>query len=1214
MNHPVRLLTLVLSLASLITASLCFAEPSAREAFAKEDRPIEGVPVEAFELTDTNLEMRVWARSPLIYSPVAMDCDAQGRLWCTEGINYNRRTTAGGSIIVLEDKDGNGEADSSHVFVTEPKMRHAPLGIAVFDNRIVVSATPDIIIYTDVDRNAVFDPAIDKREVFLTGFKGGGHDHSVHAVVGAPSGQWHFSFGNCGADVKTKDERHIISGSYYGFPEGMNQPSSDGHLYKGGMTLRINPDGTGLEATGENMRNPHDMFVSSFGDMFQSDNDDPAHSRASWVMEFGNMGYADLRDGSRSWEEVAKTWEEPAGWNKSMRFSRSHWRENYPGSCPPGSIYGAGSPTGNLLIEDDTLGLSGRYFVACIVRKEIMGFTPNLVDAQIELGPNEPFIRLKPDQEGQFFLPTDLALGTDGSLFMSDFYNNTSRRTMQVSGSIYRITRKGAKPLTKPTVDFESDAGCISALSNPAVNVRSHAAALLVSKADSNETFGKVKQAYEAAASAEQKARLVWVLAQLGEPGRAVVEPLLSSENDAEDAEETTAESLQITAYRALRLAHPNGLLERAAALATSPSMAVRREVALSLRDVTYSDCKDILDDLITGYDGRNRYYLEALGTASTGKESEVYAELVRPRFDEPATWSRTAKNLAWRLNPPDAIADLDTLIRAQQPPVDEFRLLAMAFASFRDDAERLDRSARLSELALLPAFAGEHYQVTVNEILAKDLNGLKAEALKADYKIPETFGEKTEVSEPNVIAALAGDAVQGKTETGRCLICHKVAGAGVQFGPELTHWGKQRTIEEIITDITKPDAKFAHGYEKPVRLRGNNGKGNVAEGLMSNYSWHAGSLKIKIMGGTTLKVPFRRTGTKIEHLETSWMPSASEMGMTDQQVRDVAEYLKSGIDIKQPVAPADASPGDTKGPGWQTLDGEDFVNVNCHADTWKWVGGRAYCTGKPVGVIRYREPLRDFEFTCEWMHKQYGGNSGVFVWATPASIAKLAGGQGRLPHGIEVQVLDLGYAEVYKKRHKKPADWFTSHGDVFPVGPVKMKPFPPVAPNGRRSFPTKETTKGINEWNHYFVRAIDGEVRLWVNGEEVSGGDQISPASGFLCLESEGAPIEFRNLRLRPIASEKDPVSADIPVFVPPKPVTLKDHPILGTWHYFDTYTREITADGFCTLRNGDELLWKRRCTEKAADRLVFEGGLSHTLKGDTLHIEGRYEAKRSK
>lgn len=60
--------------------------------------------------------------------------------------------------------------------------------------------------------------------------------------------------------------------------------------------------------------------------------------------------------------------------------------------------------------------------------------------------------------------------------------------------------------------------------------------------------------------------------------------------------------------------------------------------------------------------------------------------------------------------------------------------------------------------------------------------------------------------------------------------------------------------------------------------------------------------------------------------------------------------------------------------------------------------------------------------------------------------------------------------------------------------------------------------SKGVGEWNHYYIRAINGEVRLWVNGEEVSGGTNISPASGYLCLESEGSPVEFRNLRVRPL------------------------------------------------------------------------------------------------
>ena len=143
-------------------------------------------------------------------------------------------------------------------------------------------------------------------------------------------------------------------------------------------------------------------------------------------------------------------------------------------------------------------------------------------------------------------------------------------------------------------------------------------------------------------------------------------------------------------------------------------------------------------------------------------------------------------------------------------------------------------------------------------------------------------------------------------------------------------------------------------------------------------------------------------------------------------------------------------------------------------------------------------------------------GNSGIFLWASEASIKNLEAGRGRLPDGIEVQVLDHGYTEQYERDYKKKADWFTTHGDVFPTGQARMTPFPPVAPNSMRSFPRKNLSRGVGEWNHYYVRAINGEVRLWVNGEEVSGGTGCSPASGFLCLESEGSPVEFRNLRIR--------------------------------------------------------------------------------------------------
>jgi hypothetical protein len=205
----------------------------------------------------------------------------------------------------------------------------------------------------------------------------------------------------------------------------------------------------------------------------------------------------------------------------------------------------------------------------------------------------------------------------------------------------------------------------------------------------------------------------------------------------------------------------------------------------------------------------------------------------------------------------------------------------------------------------------------------------------------------------------------------------------------------------------------------------------------------------------------------------------------------------------------------DEGGPGWRDLTGDDFENVNGEPGTWTWQGSSVKCTGQPVGVIRTRRPVTNLELSLEWRHLTSGGNSGVFLWAPAAALENLPSGK-LPPGGIEVQVLDHGYTAQYEKSSGKKANWFTTDGDVFPVGTSSMKPFPPVAPDGKRSFPTARHSRGTPEWNHYYIRAIDGEVRLWVNGHEVSGGSGCTPASGFLCLESEGAPVEFRRLRIR--------------------------------------------------------------------------------------------------
>lgn len=216
-------------------------------------------------------------------------------------------------------------------------------------------------------------------------------------------------------------------------------------------------------------------------------------------------------------------------------------------------------------------------------------------------------------------------------------------------------------------------------------------------------------------------------------------------------------------------------------------------------------------------------------------------------------------------------------------------------------------------------------------------------------------------------------------------------------------------------------------------------------------------------------------------------------------------------------------------GEGWLALSLADFVNVNGEPDTWTERDGVIRCTGKPNGGARSRERYTNFELVFEWKHHVHGGNSGLFVWCPDGAFTDLP--KGQLPRsGIEVQVLDLGYEEQWLQDKGTRSDWFTSHGDVFPVGNATMTPFTPQvtypleggetftvgSAKSKRCFPTKRLVKPAGEWNHYYVRAIHGEVRLWVNGEEVSGGTACTPASGYLALEAEGALVEFRNLRIR--------------------------------------------------------------------------------------------------
>lgn len=183
-------------------------------------------------------------------------------------------------------------------------------------------------------------------------------------------------------------------------------------------------------------------------------------------------------------------------------------------------------------------------------------------------------------------------------------------------------------------------------------------------------------------------------------------------------------------------------------------------------------------------------------------------------------------------------------------------------------------------------------------------------------------------------------------------------------------------------------------------------------------------------------------------------------------------------------------------------LDG--WKVVNCAEETFRAVDGMIVCSGVPTGVLRTDRQYENFVLELEWRHLKPEGNAGLFVWSDPLTH------QGTpFTRSVEIQILDGLNTENY-----------TSHGDVFAIQGATFVPDRPH-PNGwMRCLPSERRCRPSPEWNHYRVTCQDGKVTLAVNGKEVAGGHSSNPRKGYICLESEGGEVQYRNLKIRELPS----------------------------------------------------------------------------------------------
>ena len=576
---------------------------------------------------DEELEITLWAKSPMFYNPTNMAIDPQGRIWIAEGVNYREklgiRREAGDRIVVLTDTDGDGSADQSKVFWQDPYLE-SPLGIAVFDNQVVISQPPDIVVLTDVDRNLEFDPAIDKKEVLLTGFNGRQHDHSLHSVTSGPDGKWYFNSGNCGAiftDNSGKtfrmntNYRGGASEEYFYTPthELKGAKSDDGFVWSAGFSVRMNPDGTDAEIIGHGYRNSYEQVVSSMGDLFQSDNDDYSSCRNSYVLEYGSAGYYSL-DGQHKWQAAKRS---------GQAIQRAHWRQDNPGTFDTGDVYGAGGPTGVAFYENGALGKKWEgTFLSCEAsRNVIFGYHPKPIGATYSLDrfdfvsttPTPKDLNNESEEEAEkriHFRPADLDIGPDGAIYVADWYDpgtgGHSTRDESASGAIYRIAPKGFKS-DIPSLDLKSVDGSLNALKSPNPAVRYLGFQALKNFGDS--ALPKVEELLQ-----DRNPYLCG-------PGNLVAPPSgrKGKKENRGRCFDSKNRNHRLVAYRSLRrmgfdmsVMHPN-----------SPPMRMRGYVAMlpcPCALYPFDQSKDALLDIAKQFDGQDKNYVEAIGLGAHGK------------------------------------------------------------------------------------------------------------------------------------------------------------------------------------------------------------------------------------------------------------------------------------------------------------------------------------------------------------------------------------------------------------------------------------------------------------------------------------------------------------------------------------------------------------------------------------------------------------------
>lgn len=172
--------------------------------------------------------------------------------------------------------------------------------------------------------------------------------------------------------------------------------------------------------------------------------------------------------------------------------------------------------------------------------------------------------------------------------------------------------------------------------------------------------------------------------------------------------------------------------------------------------------------------------------------------------------------------------------------------------------------------------------------------------------------------------------------------------------------------------------------------------------------------------------------------------------------------------------------------------------------DTFSVKDGVLVCTGKPNGYIATAKEYENYVLRLKWRFPKdsKGGNSGVLLHCT--------GDEKVWPHSIEAQLKSGAAGDL----------WLNADKDNK-LPKLETAADRKDAKNARHTFrigKDDKIEKEFGEWNEYEITCKDGDITLVVNGKTVNEGKNGELKKGRIALQSEGVPIEFKDIEIKAV------------------------------------------------------------------------------------------------